>query len=213
VYRDLVSEIPVRAPARGPGRPRSEESERAILNATRALLHEGGFGELTIEEVARRAGVGKSTIYRRWPTKGTLVFESFMIQFLGELPPPDTGNLRGDLLAVLRAWIHAVKGTDTGHTLVGLIAEVQRDSELAQVWAERFVAPVRAQHRLLFERGIERGEIAPTVDVDVAMDLLFGPGYHRLLQAHLELDDRFAESVVGIILDGLPPGTNEVPNS
>jgi AcrR family transcriptional regulator len=186
--------MPVPEPARGRGRPRSEESERAILDATRALLHEGGFGELTIEE-------------------GTLVFEAFMIQFLGELPPPDTGNLRGDLLAVLRAWIHAVRGTDTGHTLVGLISEVQRDPELAQVWAEKFVGPVRAQHRLLFERGIERGEIAPTIDVDVAMDLLFGPGYHRLLQAHLELDDRFAESVVSIILDGLPPARSEVSKS
>jgi AcrR family transcriptional regulator len=213
VYRDLVSDLPVREPARGRGRPRSEESERAILDATRSLLQEGGFAELTIEEVARRAGVGKSTIYRRWPTKGTLVFEAFVIQFLSELPPPDTGSLRGDLLAVLRAWIDAVKGTDTGHTLVGLIAEVQRDPELAEVWAARFVATVRAQHRLLFLWGIERREIAPTVDVEVAMDLLFGPGYHRLLQAHLELDDHFAESVVSIILDGLPPGTNELSSS
>lgn len=205
--------MPVREPARGRGRPRSEESERAILDATRELLQEGGFGTLTIEEVARRAGVGKSTIYRRWPTKGTLVFEAFMIQFLGELPPPDTGTLRGDLLAVLRAWIHAVKGTATGHTLVGLIAEVQRDPELAQVWAEQFVSPVRAQHRLLFQRGIERGEIGVTTDVEVAMDLLFGPGYHRLLQAHLELDDGFAEAVVHIILDGLSLPPRDGPNS
>jgi AcrR family transcriptional regulator len=199
-----MSEVPVRGLARGRGRPRSEESERAILEATRGLLREGGFGAISVDEVARRAGVGKTTIYRRWPTKGTLVFESFMIQFLGELPAPDTGTLRGDLLAVLQTWLHAVKGTTTGRTLVGLIAEVQRDPELAVVWAERFVAPVRAQHRLLFQRGIERGEIDATTDVDVAMDLLFGPGYHRLLQAHLELDDRFAEAVVSIILDGLP---------
>ncbi|HEY1761829.1 MAG TPA: TetR/AcrR family transcriptional regulator [Acidimicrobiales bacterium] len=198
-----MDEIPVPAPARGRGRPRSEESERAILDATRSLLKERGFAEFTIDEVSRRAGVGKSTIYRRWPTKGTLVFEAFMIEFLAELPPPDTGNLRGDLLAVLRSWIRAVKGTVTGHTLVGLISEVQRDPELAEVWAEKFVAPVRAQHRLLFERAIDRGEIASTIDVEVAMDLLFGPAYHRLLQRHLALDDRFAESVVNTILDGL----------
>jgi AcrR family transcriptional regulator len=205
-----MNEIPVPGPARGRGRPRSNESERAILDATRSLLKERGFAELTIDEVSRRAGVGKSTIYRRWPTKGTLVFEAFMIEFLAELPPPDTGNLRGDLLDVLRSWIRAVKGTATGHTLVGLISEVQRDPELAEVWAERFVAPVRSQHRLLFERAIDRREIASTIDVEVAMDVLFGPAYHRLLQAHLALDDRFAESVVNTILDGLLSATNEV---
>lgn len=199
-----MNEIPVRESARGRGRPRSEECQRSILAATRELLREGGFQAITIDEVARRAGVGKTTIYRRWSTKGTLAFDAFMIQFLGELPVPDTGSLRGDLLAVLQSWIDAVKGTSTGNTLVGLIAEVQRDPELAHVWAERFVVPVRAQHRLLFQRGVERGEIDASTDVDVAMDLLFGPGYHRLLQAHLELDDRFAEAVVSIILDGLP---------
>jgi AcrR family transcriptional regulator len=204
-----VSEIPVLEPARGRGRPRSEESERAILDATRSLLREGGLGELTIEEVAQRAGAGKSTIYRRWPTKGTLVFEAFMVEFLEQQPLPDTGNLRGDLLAALTAWIRVVKGTETGRTLVGLIAEVQRDPELADVWAEKFVAPVRAQHRLLFERAIDRGEVAPTIDADLVMDLLFGPAYHRLLQAHRALDGQFANAVVNTILDGLLPAPQE----
>ncbi len=193
---------------RGRGRPRSEESERAILDATRQLLNEGGFAALTIDEVARRASVGKSTIYRRWPTKGTLAFEAFRGEMLAKQPLADTGNLRGDLFATLRSWIRAVKGTDTGRTLVELISEVHGDSELAAVWAERFVTPVRSQHRLLFDRAIERGEIASTIDVDVALDLLFGPAYLRLLQGHLDLDDRFAHSVVDTIMDGLPGNTN-----
>jgi AcrR family transcriptional regulator len=204
-----VSEEPAPETARGRGRPRSEESERAILDATRSLLKEGDFGDLTIDEVAKRAGVGKSTIYRRWPTKGTLVFEAFMIEILAKQPPPDAGNLRGDLLAALRSWIQAVKGTDTGRTLVGLISEVQGDPELAQMWAEKFVGPVRAQHRLLFDRAIARGEIPPSVDVDVALDLLFGAAYLRLLQAHLELDDQFATSVVDTIIDGMALATSK----
>jgi AcrR family transcriptional regulator len=156
-----------------------------------------------MEEVAARASVSKATIYRRWPTKGTLVFEAFSHAFLTRQPLPNTGNLRGDLLAALRGWIRAFKGTVTGRTLVGLIAEVQRDPELAQLWSERFVLPVRAQHRLMISRAIERGEIPPTVDADVAIDLLFGPAYHRLLQSHAALSDRFARNIVDTIINGL----------
>src|SRR5580698_2320071 len=104
------------------GRPRSERSHRAILDAASKLLEERGFADLTIDEVAQRAGVSKPTIYRRWPTKGTLVFEAFSGDFLARQPLPDTGSLRGDLLAALRAWIRVVKGTVTGRTLRGLIA-------------------------------------------------------------------------------------------
>jgi AcrR family transcriptional regulator len=195
------------APAQAPGRgrPRSEQSRLAILDATKQLLEERGFVDLTIEEVALRASVGKATIYRRWPTKGTLVFESFMFDFLARQPIADTGNLRGDLLATLRGWIRTVKGTVTGRTLVGLIAEVQRDPELAEVWRDRFVIPVRTQHRYIIERAITRGEIPSTTDVDITLDLLFGAAYHRLLQSHLTLSDRFAQVVVDYIIRGLAP--------
>jgi AcrR family transcriptional regulator len=189
--------------APGRGRPRSERSHRAILQATEELLEERGFVDLTMEEVAVRAQVSKATIYRRWPTKGTLVFDAFGAQFLARQPLPDTGSLRGDLLASLRSWIRVVKGTVTGRTLVGLIAEVQRDPELAEVWSERFVRQVRAQHRLMIERAVERGEIPSDTDADVTLDLLFGSAYHRLLQSHLTLSDRFAQSVVDTIVKGL----------
>ena len=197
-----MGELPLPA-RRGRGRPRSDQSQQAILEATRDLLEERGFVDLTIEEVALRAGAGKTTIYRHWPTKGTLVFEAFMIQFLAQQPPPDTGSLRGDFLAALRSWIRAVKGTVTGRTLVGLIAEVQRDPELAEVWKRNFVTPVRAQHRVMIERAVERGEIPATTDPEIAIDLLFGPAYHRLLQSHHALSDRFAQTLVDIIVRGL----------
>jgi AcrR family transcriptional regulator len=188
------------------GRPRSEQSERAILAAATELLEEQGFAQFTIEEVASRAKVGKATIYRRWPTKGTLAFDAFQAQFLVRQPVPDTGSLRGDLLAALRGWIRTVKGTPTGRTLRGLIAEVQRDPELADVWGERFVQPVRAHHRVMFDRAIGRGEIDAGADAEVALDLLYGPGYHRLLQSHLPLSDGFATAVVDVIVAGLGAG-------
>ena len=201
-----MTERPVAASA-GRGRPRSKQSEAAILEATTRLLDEAGFAELTIEDVAVQAGVGKATIYRWWPTKGTLAFDAFLSEFLARQPLPDTGSLRGDLLRALRGWIRTVKGTSTGRTLVGLISEVQRDPALADVWRERFIGPVRGQHRIIIQRAIDRGEVPVDADPDIALDLLFGSGYHRLLQSHLPLDDRFARSIVDVIVRGLqqPP--------
>jgi AcrR family transcriptional regulator len=185
------------------GRPRSERSHRAIIDATNELLTERGLVELTIDEVALRAKVSKATIYRRWPTKGTLVFEAFSTDFLARQPLHSGGSLRADLLAALRAWIKVVEGTVTGRTLVGLIAEVQRDPELAEIWRERFVGPVRDQHRGMVDRAVERGELSSDVDPEVVLDLVYGAAYHRLLQSHLPLTDRFAQSVVNTVVAGL----------
>jgi AcrR family transcriptional regulator len=196
------SVVPTPAPR---GRPRSERSHRAILDATNELLAERGLVDLTIEDVAQRAGVGKTTIYRRWPSKGTLVFEAFATDFLVRQPLPDTGSMRGDLLAALRAFIRVVKGTTTGRTLVGLIAEVQRDPELAEIWREGFVGRVRNQHRVMVDRAVARGEASPHTDPDVVLDLLFGAAYHRLLQSHLALSDRFAQAVVDTVVGGVQP--------
>jgi AcrR family transcriptional regulator len=187
------------------GRPRSERAHLAILAATNEILEERGFVDLTMDEVAQRAGVSKPTIYRRWPTKGTLAFEAFSASFLIRQPLPDTGTLRGDLLAALRTWIKVVKGTVTGRTLRGLIAEVQRDPDLAEIWRERFIGPVRAQHRTMVERAVERGEISSSADPDIVLDLLYGPAYHRLLQSHLPLSDRFAQAVVDTVVAGVRP--------
>jgi AcrR family transcriptional regulator len=189
------------APARR-GRPRSEAARLAILQTTEQLLEDVGFDALTIEDVAQVAGVGKATIYRRWPTKGLLVFEAFGKEFLLQQPPPDTGTLRGDLLAALRGWIRTVNGTVAGRTLAGLIAEVQRDPALGDAWRDRFVRPVRDQHRMLVARGIGRGELSPRADPEVLLDLVFGPAYHRLLQSHLPLDDYFAQAVIDVIISG-----------
>jgi AcrR family transcriptional regulator len=185
------------------GRPRSERSHRAILDAANEILEERGFVDLTMDEVAQQGGVSKATIYRWWPTKGTLVFEAFSANFLARQPLPDTGSLRGDLLAALRGWIRTVKGTVMGRTLVALIAEVQRDPNLAEVWRERFVAPIRAQHRVMINRAVERGEVSIETDSDLVLDLVFGSAYHRLLQSHLPLSDRFAQAVVDTVVAGV----------
>lgn len=187
------------------GRPRSALVERAILDTTARLLDERGFVDLTIEDVALQAGVGKATIYRWWPTKGMLAFDAFQAEFLADQPLPDTGTLRGDLLGALRNWIRTVKGTVTGRTLVGLIAEVQRDPALGDAWRERFVERVRDQHRVIINRAIARGEVSASTDPEIVLDLLFGAAYHRLLQSHLPLTDRFAKAVIDTVISGLQP--------
>lgn len=186
------------------GRPRSQEVDRAILTATVDLLAERGLAAMSIEEVAARAGVGKTTIYRRWPSKGLLALDAFVDSFREEQPLPDTGTLRGDLLSALHAWVRAVTQTPMGPMLTGLIAEAQHDPELRGAWRDRVLEPLREQHRVMLDRAIARGEIAASVDRDVVLDLFFGAAEHRLLLGHLPMTGEFIAEVVDVILAGLP---------
>lgn len=185
------------------GRPRSERADRAILDAATQILAERGFGGMTMEEVASRAGVGKATIYRRWPSRGALALDAFLAEFRRQQPPTDTGTLHGDLLAALRAWIRSVTQTSAGPILAGLIAEAQQDPELAVAWRERVVERLRVQHRTILDRAVGRGEIRAETDYEVVLDLLFGAAYHRLLHGHQPLTDAFAREVVDVIVAGI----------
>src|SRR5260370_31628953 len=146
------------------GRPRSQEADRAILTATVELLAERGLTAMSIEEVAARAGVGKTTIYRRWPSKGLLALDAFVASFREQQPLPDTGTLRGDLTAALRAWVRAVTQTPMGSMLTGLIAEAQHDPELRGAWRGRVLQPPRTPHRLQLDRASSRGGRPATCD-------------------------------------------------
>jgi AcrR family transcriptional regulator len=196
------------APEAGPaapkrGRPLSEQADRAILQAAAEVLAERGLAGMSIEEVASRAGVGKTTIYRRWTSRGTLALDAFLAEFQGQQPLPDTGSLHDDLLTALRAWIRSVTGTSAGPILASLIAEAQRDPVLAASWRERVVERLRDQHKIMLDRAVARGEIPAETDYEVVLDLMFGAAYHRLLQGHRPLTDQFARQVVGYIVAGL----------
>ena len=158
---------------------------------------------MSIEEVAARAGVGKATIYRRWPSRGILALDAFLAEFAAQQPLTDTGSLRGDLLGALRSWVRAVTRSPAGRMLAGLIAEAQRDPALAIAWRERVVEPLRAQHTIMLERAVRRGELSAGVDQEVVLDLLFGAAYHRLLHGHRPLTDRFVRDVVDLIVAGV----------
>jgi AcrR family transcriptional regulator len=195
----------VAAPGTGAarGRPRSQEADRAILTAAVELLAERGLAAMSIEEVAARAGVGKATIYRRWPSKGLLALDAFVASFREEQPQPDTGTLRGDMLVTLHEWVRAVTRTPMGSMLTGLIAEAQHDQELRGAWRDRVLEPLRHQRRTMLDRAMARGEIAPSVDQEVVLDMLFGAAEHRLLLGHLPMTDGFIADVVDVIVAGI----------
>ena len=180
------------------GRPRSQRTEKAILKAAAQLLAESGLAAMTMEGVAARAGVGKASIYRRWPSKGALAFDAALDEYLTDMPTRETGSLEGDLLATARDWIRSVKRSASGRTLKGIIAEVQSDPSLAEAWRERFVRPVRQRRRPIVERAIGRGQIPAGSDPELILDILYGPLYHRYLHGHLPLNDRFAIEVAGM---------------
>lgn len=184
----------------------SQETEEAIVRATVELLEQRGLSEISLDEIAARARVSKASIYRRWPSKGTLAFDAFMVHFLEDHPEPDTGALEDDLLEALRVWVRAVDGTTTGRTLRGLIAEVQRDPGLADAWRERFIGPVRARHLAIVQRAAARGELSADADAGLLLDLLYGPAYHRMLQGHLPLDEHFVTKVVAAIMAAIRAG-------
>lgn len=192
--------------ARRRGRPRNDQLDQTVLCAAAEILAECGFDAMTIEEVAARSGVAKTTIYRRWSTKGSLALDSFLVGFLSVQPTVDSGSLEGDLQEALTFWANAVVDTPMGRTLVRLVAEAQLDEQLARAWAERVMAPLRDQHRLMVERAIERGEIPEGSDVEAVMDLTYGAAYHRLLQGHLEITPAFIALVARTVAAGATTG-------
>ncbi|MCU0670370.1 MAG: TetR/AcrR family transcriptional regulator [Myxococcota bacterium] len=182
------------------GRPRSEEAHQAILDATLALLAEVGFSSLTVEGVAARAGVGKATIYRRWPSKVPLVVEAF-----GGLPAfeeADTGSLVGDLKAMLRAYLELFNETPLATVLPALASERAHDPALAALFN-----PVLRQRRSplmnALERARARGEIPPDTDLELAADLIVGPIAVRLFFTGRRIQPKLVDPLVEMALGGI----------
>jgi len=192
------------AEAQRRGRPRSEKARVAILEAAAELLLARGLSEVSMDAVAERAGVSKATIYRWWPTKETLALDALYSEWAAAAPSPRaTGSLRGDLLSLLRPWARLAGSRPYGRVIAALITEAQTDPAFAQVYQSRFVEPRREQARGIFRRAAERGEIPPDTDIEVAIDMVYGPLYHRLLHGHAPLSERFVRAVVDTALGGL----------
>jgi AcrR family transcriptional regulator len=187
------------------GRPRSETARLAILAAAAELALDRGLAAVSMDAVADRAGVSKATIYRWWPTKETLALDALYHEWAGVPRPRDTGSLRGDLLSLLRPWAKEAGRRPYARVIAALIATAQADPEFGRRYRERFVEPRREAARAIFRRAAGRGEIPAGTDIEVALDLLYGPVYHRLLHGHAPLTDRFVRDVIDTALRGLLP--------
>jgi AcrR family transcriptional regulator len=188
------------------GRPRSEKARTAILDAAAGLLLANGLDAVSMDAVAERAGVSKATIYRWWRTKETLALDALFHEWnVVRATTRSTGSLRGDLVALFRPWVRLVRSLPYGRVITALLTEAQTDPEFAVEYRARLIEPRREQARSIFHRAIERGEIPATVKIEVALDLLYGSLYHRLLQGHAPLDDRFVRDVVDTVLAGIAP--------
>jgi AcrR family transcriptional regulator len=168
------------------GRPRSEASRRAILDATVALLEEGGWAALTVEGIAARAGVGKQTIYRWYGGDlGRVVVEAYVDVSESRVPAPDTGSVRTDLEEVVVPVARGSADRDHGLGLANraLMAHAQQNEAFARLYStlhEHWRGPMLEAVR----RGIDRGELRTATDADLVVDLLLGLQWYRLLVGH-----------------------------
>jgi AcrR family transcriptional regulator len=162
------------APAkRGRGRPRDPETDAKITRAASELLLLRGFDKTTVDEVAARAGVGKATVYRRWPSKEDLAFAAMQSLYSDEFPEADTGSIEGDLTATYGSII-AFVNTDTGASFLRMsIMESIRDERIAALYRASTERREEVARRT-FERAIERGEVREDIDIDMAVQWLGG---------------------------------------
>jgi AcrR family transcriptional regulator len=192
------------APARKPGRPRSEQAEQAIIKAALELFAEKGPDGLCVEAVAARAGVGKATVYRRWKNK-----EDLLLAALGSLksplPDPDTGSVRDDLIAMVTVMSQDAVDPARQRQFTLLLGEGEKYPKLMARFAETVVEPRRDIMRNALRRGIEAGQIRPDLDIEVAMLTLTGAAMSRGRCEIIPHDGEFAERVVDSLLLGFAP--------
>lgn len=188
---------------RGPGRPRSAAVDQAIRRATIDLLADESFDALTIEGVAARAGCGKATIYRRWPSKSALVVDAVASCRDDGSRPPDTGSAREDLLVYVRGFMAHLRTSDAGRVMPALVAELARNAELATAFRQGFVVPRRAQVHEAVRRGVERGELRPDVDAELVADGVVAILQHRFLITGMEIDEGLPRRLVDMLWNGI----------
>lgn len=178
-------------------------ADGAIVDAVLGVLGEVGFTGLTIEAVAQRAGVGKATIYRRWAGKEQLVLEALNVGHI-EVPDPDTGGLRSDLIEFLLPLTDEETQQGTIRLMPALAAQAVVDPQIA-LPLRRFVADRRNPLAQIIERGRARGEVGPDVDIELAVDLLTGPILYRLCFSGLPVDLEFIQDLIDRSLRAIAP--------
>jgi AcrR family transcriptional regulator len=187
---------------RRPGRPRPAAADGAIIQATLELLLDAGYRGLTMEQVRARSGVGKATLYRRYGSKQELV--TAVVRHLNQdIPVPDTGTVRDDILAVVGSVLAAAARVGAATFMPRMLAESAGDPEMHAIFYENLVAPRRAVMAEVLRRGIERGELRADLDVELAIDVLTGPWIYRLLISGGDMRDMKPQTLLDLVLGGI----------
>jgi AcrR family transcriptional regulator len=187
------------------GRPRSERSHRAILDTAARLLRERGYADITIEGVAAEAGVGKTTIYRRWANKASLYMDLYAELAAKIVPPADTGDLVTDLALLVRGAFKLYRETAAGLALAGIVAEAQSNAAVSRIVRNEFV-PSRTRITLtILERAAKRGDIRKDIDLGLASEIVSGAVWFYVLAGKELLNDKEANRLVKTLVRGICP--------
>ncbi|WP_172294235.1 TetR/AcrR family transcriptional regulator [Pseudoruegeria sp. HB172150] len=175
------------------GRPPSKAARRKALDAAHAILMDEGFGRLTMEAVAARSGVGKPTIYRNWANASELA----MAALIADLPEEEVdGTKLHDALSAQIGGIVRAFATTRGRQIAVTLAAADPESEMTRAFRNRVILTSRETGRRLIEQAAARGEISFPTDIDVVLDMAYGPVFYRLLLGHLPLNPEFAAALV-----------------
>jgi AcrR family transcriptional regulator len=180
-------------------RPRSESLRRAILDGALELLEQRGYRRLTMEGIARQAGVSKQTIYRWWPSPAAVLMEALNELASALVPDTDHGSLERDLRSFIRRTVAGLK-RGAAPLVAGLMAEAQFDEDFARAFREEFLARRREAMRALLERALDRGELAADANLDLLVEIGFGTIWYRVLGRHAPLSVRFADELTEALL-------------
>ena len=181
------------------GRPRDPRTRAAILAAARTLLERGGLTAVTIEAISTKAGVSRPTIYRYWPNAPAVA----MAAFLEASGAPAAGRTSRSPLSALRAQLHAVAdafAAPTGRSVAAMVAAAQSETELAKGFRNEFIASNRDAARVLLESCIEERLIVPPANIDLALDLIFGALFYRLLMGHAPITRGFVDQLIDAVI-------------
>jgi AcrR family transcriptional regulator len=176
------------------------DKTESIVSAVFEELAEYGYRGLSMDRVAARAGVGKAALYRRWPSKQAMLVDVVARVGTQTALPPDTGSLRGDALAFIEDALAVLEHPIASKVIADLVAEAGRSAELAEALSARYRDPRRAAGAAMLRRAVERGELPPDVDEELALDLLAGPLYMRAVVAGDPPDATYAERLADAFL-------------
>ena len=195
-------------PSRPRGRPRSEECRDAVLKAAMELVQEDDLRRVSVDRISARSGVSKATIYRRWPNKTAVLVDAFLHQMTVDAPVADTGSAAEDFRLTLRGIVR-FHSSPIGAIYAQLVGEAHFNPTERERIRTHLMAVRRAAMREIWDRGVARGELDPTIDVEVALGLMFGPPpMYRRAVAHAALTPAYADAIVATAMRGLISGTD-----